>query len=304
MTDTKAQKKTALIDRVLTIFKSSANDDNLNAQATPATPPKPEIPVERPVQTPDDVQINQPRQELKSIDILPEQNVKARHDVRLAHDLDWRYPKKTLSDHFAQAACDSLGWVADTFFKKRYGHRAVVLETVAAIPGTVAAFHHQFNSLRRVEANDPRIRAMMDEAENERMHLMIFAEISKPNRFEKALIWGAQAFFFTFFAAAYVLHQKAAHRFVGLIEEKAVDSYTQYLKEIDEGRIENIPAPKIAKEYYNLPDDARLRDVVICVRHDEANHRDENHHFADALDHKKGGKHKVLPPKGHITLKR
>ena len=28
-----------------------------------------------------------------------------------------------------------LRWFADTFFAKRYGHRAVVLETVAGVPG-------------------------------------------------------------------------------------------------------------------------------------------------------------------------
>ena len=30
-----------------------------------------------------------------------------------------------------------LRWSADTFFAKRYGHRAIVLKTVADVPGMV-----------------------------------------------------------------------------------------------------------------------------------------------------------------------
>ena len=44
-----------------------------------------------------------------------------------------------------------------------------------------------------------------------------------------------------------------------------------------------MPAPKIAREYWRLADDARLREVVLAVRADEAGHRDVNHGFADQL---------------------
>jgi ubiquinol oxidase len=74
-----------------------------------------------------------------------------------------------------------------------------------------------------------------------------------------------------------------AHRIVGYLEEEAVVSYTQYLEEIDAGRVENVPAPQLAKDYWNLPDDARLREVVIVIRADEAEHRDTNHHFANQI---------------------
>ncbi|MGZ3197187.1 MAG: alternative oxidase, partial [Croceibacterium sp.] len=65
--------------------------------------------------------------------------------------------------------------------------------------------------------------------------------------------------------------------------EEAVISYTLYLKEIDEGRSANVPAPAIARQYWKLADDATLRDVVLVVRADEAHHRDVNHGFADEL---------------------
>src|SRR5690606_391059 len=76
---------------------------------------------------------------------------------------------------------------------------------------------------------------------------------------------------------------RTAHRVVGYFEEEAVISYTLYLRELDEGRSPNVPAPAIARHYWKLPDDATLRDVVLVVRADEAHHRDVNHGFAGEL---------------------
>ena len=70
---------------------------------------------------------------------------------------------------------------------------------------------------------------------------------------------------------------------VGYFEEQAVISYTQYLEEIETGKIENVQAPPLAIEYYGLGADARLKDVVLKVRADEEGHRDENHGMADLL---------------------
>ena len=61
-------------------------------------------------------------------------------------------------------------------------------------------------------------------------------------------------------------------------------SYTQYLAEVDAGRLENVPAPQIAIDYWQLPQNARLRDVILAVRADEAEHRDVNHYFVSELD--------------------
>lgn len=216
--------------------------------------------------------------------ILADENVAVRDDVELKNNFDNHHQVQTLSDKFAKAACDFLGYWADLFFKKRFGHRAVVLETVAAVPGTVAAFHHSLYSYRNVEPSNPLIRTFMEEAENERMHLRIFSEVAQPTRFERTLIKLTQAGFTAAFSVAYFTHQRTAHRFVGYIEEKAVDSYTRYLREIDAGDIENIPAPEIAKQYYGLSDDAKLREVVIAVRNDEMEHRDVNHDIANDID--------------------
>jgi ubiquinol oxidase len=137
--------------------------------------------------------------------------------------------------------------------------------------------------LRWMRDDEGWIRTLMDEAENERMHLMTFIEIARPNWLERALVLVAQAGFFVFFLLLYVLSARTAHRLVGYFEEQAVVSYTQYLEQIDDGKIENVPAPQIALDYWRLPANARLRDVVLAVRADEAGHRDVNHGFAEQL---------------------
>lgn len=192
-----------------------------------------------------------------------------------------------LSDRIAYSLTMSFRWFADTFFAKRYGHRAVVLETVAGVPGMVAGMWNHLRSLRRMLPDDRGwIKTLLDEAENERMHLMIFIEIAKPNRFERAIVLLAQFVFWHFYFILYVFFPKTAHRMIGYFENQAVVSYTQYLEEIDAGRVVNIPAPQIAIDYYKLADTATLRDVVIAVRADEQGHADVNHGMADQLNTK------------------
>ena len=189
-----------------------------------------------------------------------------------------------VSDWFAMSMTKFFRFVADTFFAKRYGHRAVVLETVAGVPGMVAGMWMHLTSLRQMKTGyGPMIRELLAEAENERMHLMFFIEITKPNVFERWLVLFAQAIFWIFYFILYVFFSKTAHRMIHYFEEEAVMSYSEYLAEIDNGKILNRPAPQIAIDYWNLGSDASLRDVVIAVRADEAGHRDKNHEFADQI---------------------
>ena len=195
------------------------------------------------------------------------------------------YKPINFSDRVALSFTKSMRFFADTFFQKRYGHRAVVLETVAGVPGMVSGMWMHLTSLRKMQTGyGPKIRTLLDEAENERMHLMTFIEIAKPNTFERFLVLIAQAIFWNVFFVIYVFFPRTAHRIVGYFEEEAVYSYTEYLREIDEGRLPNIAAPQIAIDYWKLSADATLRDVVIAVREDEAKHRDVNHQFAAEYD--------------------
>jgi len=191
------------------------------------------------------------------------------------------------SDRLALAMTKTLRWFADTFFAKRYYNRAVVLETVAAVPGMVGGMLTHLKSLRRMQDDEGWIKTLLDEAENERMHLMTFVALYQPSWVERLLLLLAQGVFFNGYFLLYLIAPRTAHRMVGYFEEEAIVSYTSFLAEIDAGRFDNVPAPKIAIEYWKLPADARLRDVVIVVRADEADHRDVNHAFAEDLDRKK-----------------
>ena len=193
------------------------------------------------------------------------------------------FTPQTLGDRVAYGFVKVLRFVADRFFAKRYGHRAVVLETVAAVPGMVAGLLQHLKSVRNIEDDHGWVQELLDEAENERMHLMTFIKIAEPSLFERVVIMLTQAVFYNCYFFLYLFAPKTAHRVIGYFEEEAVVSYTSYLEEIDAGRHENVPAPQIAIDYWNLAPDARLRDVVIAVRADEAGHRDRNHLFADAL---------------------
>jgi len=203
--------------------------------------------------------------------------------IEPAIDLTVHHKPASFSDRFAFGFTKLLRFCADTFFAKRYGHRAIVLETVAAVPGMVGATLNHLKCLRRMQDDRGWIRTLMEEAENERMHLMTFIEVAKPTAFERFVIIAVQWVFYVGFFMLYLISPKTAHRVVGYFEEEAVISYTHYLAEIDDGRSANIAAPEIARRYWKLPDTATLRDVVLVVRADEAHHRDVNHAFSNEL---------------------
>ena len=203
-----------------------------------------------------------------------------RHDL----NLNTHIKPKTFSDKIAYSFVKMLRFIADKFFAKRYGHRAVVLETVAAVPGMVGGLWQHLHAIRKMRNDDGWIRTLLDEAENERMHLMTFIEIAQPNWFERLVIMLTQFFFYNAYFFLYLFAPRTAHRVVGYFEEEAVISYTQYLSEVDAGTHENVPAPALAISYWGMAANATLRDVIIAVRADEAEHRDVNHAFVDAID--------------------
>ena len=190
---------------------------------------------------------------------------------------------KSISDHIAYGIVKFLRFFADSLFTNRYGHRAVVLETVAGVPGMVGGMLQHLKSLRKCKDDGGRIKVLLEEAENERMHLMTFIEIAKPNWLERTLIVCVQIIFFMAYFFLYMISPRTSHRLVCYMEEEAVYSYTQYLHEVESGRIENIAIPPIALEYWNLGNDAKLADLIIAVRNDEAHHRDQNNQYANEL---------------------
>lgn len=195
-------------------------------------------------------------------------------------------PASKLSERVAYKITQILKFTLNIFYGKKYAKRAVILETIAAVPGMVAGMFNHMKALRRMKDDEGWIRELLDEAENERMHLMIFLDIAKPSWIERTLVLVGQGVFILIYSLIYLLSSKIAHRVVGYFEEEACKSYTEYLSKIDDGEVENIAAPQIAIDYYQLPPNATLYDVILKIRMDEAKHRDKNHSFADAYEKK------------------
>jgi ubiquinol oxidase len=191
----------------------------------------------------------------------------------------------SLSDRFAALATYLLRKIPDLCFRQHYMHRAVMLETVAAVPGMVGAVLQHLRSLRLFRGRPDMVKLLLDEAENERMHLMTFVAMCQPNWVERGMILIAQGLFFNAFFLLYLISPATAHRLVGYFEEEAVISYTSFLSAIDAGKIENRAIPEFSRTYWALPPTAMLRELVIAIRNDEAGHRDVNHYLSDVERH-------------------
>lgn len=116
------------------------------------------------------------------------------------------------------------------------------------------------------------------------MHLLTFLAIRQPGALMRFLLLGTQGIFYNFLFLFYLMTPKTVHRFVGILEEEAVYTYTRVVEDIEQGRLpewENYPAPQIAKDYWKLDDDAKMLDLIKVIRADEAGHRFIHHTFAN-----------------------
>jgi threonyl-tRNA synthetase len=167
--------------------------------------------------------------------------------------------------------------------ESRWLTRILFLETLAGVPGMVAAMLRHFRSLRDMRRDHGWIHTLLEEAENERMHLLVFLQLRQPGPLMRLAVLGAQGVFFNAFFLAYLLSPRACHAFVGYLEEEAVRTYTAALAQLDRGQLPAwaaMPASLLARRYWHLADGATMRDVLLAVRADEAVHRDVNHAFA------------------------
>jgi ubiquinol oxidase len=207
-------------------------------------------------------------------------------------DLRRHHEPGGLSDRFALSCARALSSFAGAF-GRRYGNRAIVLETIAAVPAMVAATLLHLKCLRRMIDDRGWVRTFMDEAENQRAHLMAFVAVTRPNAGERILIAIAQGLFFNAYFLLYLVSARTAHRMAGYLAEESVRGYSHYLERIAAGEEDNGAAPTAAIAYWNLSPEARLDEMVPAMREDEAIHRDIHHMFADAL-----ARGDVLPPRG------
>ena len=182
-----------------------------------------------------------------------------------------RFVAQDRSDRAAYAFVRFLRLFADMFFASRYGHRAVVLEAVAAVPGKVRQTVQHLKSLRRREADHRGIRILPNAADCGRIHLVTLMEIVRPSGLERLLVLLAHCVFYTLYFLFYVVSPGTAYRVVGYLAEEAVRTYTDYLACVENGTYDDIAAPGIAIDYWRLDPDAGLREVIIAIGGDHGN---------------------------------
>jgi len=162
--------------------------------------------------------------------------------------------------------------------------RCIFLETVAGVPGFAAGMIRHLQSLRKMERDHGWIHTLIEEAENERMHLMTFLQLRHPGPFFKSAVILTQCLFTVGFSMAYLVSPHFCHRFVGYLEEQAVVTYSDILQKMDEGKLpmwSRLPAPELAVKYWKLGEGALMREVILAIRADEAHHRVVNHTLGD-----------------------
>lgn len=188
----------------------------------------------------------------------------------------------TFSDRVADLSVRAMLSVADALFGRRYGDRVIVLETIAAVPAMVAATFLHLRCLRRMIDDRGWVRAFMDEADNQRFHLMAFVAIVQPSTSERLLIAIAQSLFYNANFLLYLVSARTAHRLAGYLAERSIAGYSELLARIEAGEQTDWPAPLAALDYWNLRSGATLSDMIRAMQEDEAIHRDIHHAFADA----------------------
>lgn len=168
--------------------------------------------------------------------------------------------------------------------------RVIFLETIAAVPGMVAAIVRHFKSLRSMTRDGGLINMFLEEATNERMHLLTFVNMKDPSLAFRAMVILSQFGFGSGFLLAYIISPHFCHRFVGYVEEEACSTYTKIIH-----AIENAPegtelaewrkqlAPKIGISYWHLGEGGTVLDLMKAVRADEAEHRDVNHSVCELV---------------------
>ena len=219
----------------------------------------------------------------------PIYNMKSIQKIESTH-----VPATTFSDKLAFAHVKAIrflvdlktGFKVDAMNERNWINRAIWLETIGAVPAMVGGMSRHMKSIRTLKHDHGMIHHLLNEAENERTHLFIFLRLKQPGAVFKFFIGLQQALFFNWFFLCYMVSPTFCHRFVGYLEEEAVHNYTMLLEQIEKGRLpawETPEAPKLARDYYELPDHALMKEVILAIRADESIHRDVNHRFADII---------------------
>ena len=138
----------------------------------------------------------------------------------------------TMSDHFMKGVMNVLyhgfnfvtGYDPVDPSPRSVAWRLIILESFAGVPGFVAAGFRHFYSLRTLKRDHGAIYTFLEEAENERMHLLVCLKMFEASPITRALCVAAQFGMTPFLALTYAIHPGSMHRFVGYLEETAVQT--------------------------------------------------------------------------------
>merc|ERR1719230_1902739 len=86
---------------------------------------------------------------------------------------------------------------------KAIGYRLIILESVAGVPGMLGGMMRHFRSLRRLERDHGFIFTLLEEAENERMHLIVCMSFFEAGPVTRTVVQLAQLAMTPFLAGLY-----------------------------------------------------------------------------------------------------
>merc|ERR1719231_1990856 len=166
------------------------------------------------------------------------------------------------------------------------GYRLIILESVAGVPGMLGGMFRHFRSLRQLRRDHGFIFTLLEEAENERMHLIVCMSFFEAGAVTRLVVQAGQVALTPFLVGLYMVRPQLLHRFVGYLEETAVHTYTNIVNTTNtpgtalHAAWKDTPAPQEAIDYWQLPADAMWVDCLKRMLADESHHRDVNHAMA------------------------
>lgn len=236
------------------------------------------------------------KDDLKAADHFGRQqnHIWTKEELQEAMTTLYRHKPQTVSDYVMNYAMYGAyhtfnfctGYKANNPSVKSVEWRLVILESIAGVPGFVAAGFRHFRSLRSLDRDHGWIATLLEEAENERMHLLVCLKMFRTTALTRAMVVAAQMILTPVLMGVYLVHPRSMHRFVGYLEETACHTYLSIVQHVETPGThlheawKDLPAPAIAKGYWKLPADAKWVDTLKCMLADETHHRDVNHTFA------------------------
>jgi len=217
-------------------------------------------------------------------------------EVKFSIENQHAYKPKTMGDKAIRFLVKSVmyrgfNWVSGFDYTdptpRSCAFRLIILESIAGIPGMVAGMVRHLESLRTLRRDNGWIHTLCEEAQNERMHLMVCLKMFDTGLMTRMSVVVAQTVIVPFMFGVYLVHPKSLHRFVGYLEETAVKTYTSLIRLTRTPGTKlnkswgHVRASNLGKAYWNLKDDAMWVDVLEQILADESHHRDVNHAFAD-----------------------